>query len=96
LILFFDLAFLQSLIFNKGIVGNLFVNTLEKFIGVFGVILLIIVIGIWGSFMIFEEEVIKFFQTFKLKKLNFKNKTFKEVSNIKKENKSEDIKKILN
>jgi len=68
LVLFFDLAFLQSLILNKGVVGNLFVKTLKGFIGVFGIVLLIIVFGVWGVFMIFEEKIFDYFEKHKLKK----------------------------
>ncbi len=68
LILLFDLLFLQSLIIEKGVIGNLFIKSLEKFIGVFGIILLILVLGAWGIFMIFEEKVFKY-----LKKINLKN-----------------------
>ena len=81
LILFFDFLFIQSLTLKKGVVGNLFVNTLSKFIGVLGVILLIAVIAIWGIFMIFEEKVFNY----------FKSKSNKENKVEKKEIESEDI-----
>ena len=67
LILFFDLLFVQSLIIQKGIIGNLFVKTLKGFIGVFGVILLVLVLGAWGVFMIFEEKVFEYMEKIKLK-----------------------------
>jgi len=73
LILFLDLAFLQALIIHKGVIGNLFVKTLQGFIGIFGIILLIIVIGAWGIFMIFEEKIFDYFGKMKLlKKDNIK------------------------
>ena len=62
LILFFDFLFIQSLITDKGVIGNLFVNTLSSFIGLFGIILLIIVLGGWGFFMLFEEKIFNFFR----------------------------------
>ena len=74
LILFFDLLFIQSLIIDEGVIGNLFVNTMEKFIGVFGVVLLILVLGLWGTFMIFEEKIFKYF------KINSKIFKFKKVA----------------
>ncbi len=73
LILFFDFLFIQSLILKKGIVGNLFVNTLSEFIGILGVVLLVLVIGGWGIFMVFEEEVFNYFKNFKLKKSKDEN-----------------------
>jgi len=66
LILFFDLLFIQSLIIKKGIIGNLFVNTLENYIGLIGIILLVIVLGGWGIFMIFEERIFEFFKKEKI------------------------------
>ena len=73
LVLFFDFLFVQSLIIKKGVIGNLFVDTLKSFIGVLGIVLLIIVLGAWGSFMIFEEEVFNFFK----KKKENKNDEYK-------------------
>ena len=60
-ILFFDLLFLQSLIFKIGVIGNLFVFTLEKYIGVIGVVILISVLMLWGLFLIFEDRILKAF-----------------------------------
>ena len=82
LILFFDLLFVQSLILKKGVIGNLFVNTLSGFVGVLGVILLVLVIAGWGVFMIFEEEVFDYF-----KKINSKNTPNSKQKN---ENQNED------
>ena len=79
LVLFFDLLFIQSLIFKKGVIGNIFVNTLSSFIGIFGVILLVLVIAGWGIFMIFEEEVFDYF-----KKLNLNKHTYKKTKKTKK------------
>jgi len=60
-ILFFDLLFLQSLIFKIGIIGNLFVSTLKQYIGVVGVVILILVLMLWGLFLIFEEKILHIF-----------------------------------
>ena len=88
LILFFDLLFIQSLITNKGVIGNLFVNTLERFIGVFGVVLIIFVLGSWGIFMIFEDKIFYYMKHFNFKNLDFKKLNLKIPKiNIKKENK---------
>ncbi len=76
LVLFFDLLFIQSLIFKKGVIGNIFVNTLSGFIGVLGVILLVLVIAGWGVFMIFEEEVFDYFKKINLEK---KSRQKKEI-----------------
>ncbi|GAB6073994.1 hypothetical protein JCM15786_06510 [Nautilia lithotrophica] len=58
--LFFDLLFLQSVIFNNGVIGNLFVNTLKNYIGIAGVGLLIFVIFLWGLFLMFEDKILYF------------------------------------
>jgi len=68
LILFFDFLFIQSLLLKKGVIGNLFVDTLSGFIGILGVVLLVLVIAGWGIFMIFEEEVFNYFKRNKEKK----------------------------
>jgi S-DNA-T family DNA segregation ATPase FtsK/SpoIIIE len=60
--LFFDLLFLQSALFSKGILGNLFVNTLKAYIGVAGVGLLIFVIFLWSLFLLFEDRILNFYQ----------------------------------
>jgi len=88
LILFLDFAFLQSLIIHRGVIGNLFVRTLQGFIGIFGIVLLIIVIGAWGVFMIFEEKIFDYFAKMKLPKHN--NST-KETENIENTEKFENI-----
>ncbi|WP_456480787.1 DNA translocase FtsK, partial [Nautilia sp.] len=71
--LFFDSLFFQSALFKKGIIGNLFVGTLEKYIGVVGVGLLIFVLFLWGVFLLFEERIIGIFHRGK-----------KDVANVKK------------
>ena len=83
LILFFDLLFIQSLITKKGVIGNLFDKTLEKFIGIFGVVLLILVLGAWGVFMIFEEKFFNYFKKLKLeKKQDKKNRVLEKENEI--------------
>ncbi len=53
--LFLDLLFFQSFFFNKGLIGNLFVNSLDDYIGVVGTFLFLIVFLIWSLFILFEE-----------------------------------------
>ena len=60
--LFLDLLFLQSLIFNEGVIGNLFVNTLKQYIGVAGVSLLIFVIFLWSMFLLNERLIFDWFE----------------------------------
>ncbi len=80
LVLFFDFLFIQSILIQKGIIGNLFVNTLKGFIGILGIVLLVIVLGAWGFLMLFEEKVFEFFK-----------KNEPPIDNqMKKENKSEE------
>ena len=66
--LFFDLLFLQSALFSKGILGNLFVDTLKAYIGVAGVGLLIFVIFLWSLFLLFEDKILNFYQKRHVKK----------------------------
>lgn len=66
--LFFDLLFLQSALFSKGILGNLFVDTLKAYIGVAGVGLLIFVIFLWSLFLLFEDKILNFYQKRYVKK----------------------------
>ena len=90
LILFFDFLFIQSLLIKKGVIGNLFVKTLSSFIGIFGVILLVFVIGGWGLFMIFEEEIFDYFK-------NLGKKSHQKISDVIEENDNfEDEKKDFN
>ncbi|EDM23977.1 DNA translocase FtsK [Caminibacter mediatlanticus TB-2] len=77
LILFFSLLFLQSLIINKGVIGNLFINTLKGYIGIFGVIIFTIVIGLWGIFLIFEDSILT-----KIKSILNSKKTSHENSHV--------------
>jgi S-DNA-T family DNA segregation ATPase FtsK/SpoIIIE len=61
--LFFDILFIQSVIFQKGVIGNLFVNILNAYIGIAGVWLLILVILLWSGFLLFEGKILSFFQS---------------------------------
>ena len=62
--LFFGFLSFQSLIIKKGVIGNLFVDTLKGYIGIIGVSLLIFIFFIWSFFLIFEEKFISFFAKF--------------------------------
>jgi len=95
--LFFDLLFLQAMVFNVGVIGNLFVDTLKKYIGIAGVGLLIFVIFLWGLFLVFEEKIIYFFNKEKAddKSQQVKTESAKidnDVSNI--ELDTEDLKNV--
>jgi len=59
--LFFDLLFVQSSLFSKGVIGNLFVGTLKQYIGIAGVWLLIFVLLLWSLFLIMEEKIVSLF-----------------------------------
>ena len=65
LFLFFDTLFIQSAVFQKGVIGNLFVDTLKAYIGIAGVWLLIFVIFLWSVFLIFEDKVLNLFRNYK-------------------------------
>jgi len=57
-VLFFDLLFIQALVLKKGIIGVLFVDTLRSYIGLIGVLILVLIIGSWGAFLIWEEKIL--------------------------------------
>ena len=78
IILFFDLLFLQALILKKGVIGELFVNTLKNYIGIFGVSILIAVLGLWGLFLVFEDKI---FEYLKIKQPLKSQKVIKEQNN---------------
>ncbi|WP_228368688.1 DNA translocase FtsK [Nautilia profundicola] len=59
--LFFDLLFLQAAMFHKGVIGNLFVETLKNYIGIAGVGLLIFVLFLWSVFLLFEDRILDMF-----------------------------------
>jgi S-DNA-T family DNA segregation ATPase FtsK/SpoIIIE len=79
---FFAFLLIQYEIFHKGIIAKIFAQFLEKYIGVLGVWIFILLLFAWSGFLIFEEKVIKLF--------NF----YKAENKIKKE-KSEDIKEEI-
>jgi len=56
------MLFFQSTLFSKGVIGNLFVNTLQNYIGIAGVGLLIFVLFLWSMFLLFEDKVLNLFQ----------------------------------
>jgi len=56
LIIFIDLLIFQSLVSNKGVVGNLLTNGLKTFIGIIGVLLFIFITFIFGVFILFHEK----------------------------------------
>jgi S-DNA-T family DNA segregation ATPase FtsK/SpoIIIE len=60
--IYFDFLLIQAMVCGKGVVGSLFVFTLQGLIGVVGVSLLVFVIFLWGLFLLFEDRVLKFFQ----------------------------------
>ncbi len=59
IVLFLDLLFLQSLIVKKGVIGNLFVFTVEKYIGLFGVWITVLILLLWAMFLMFEDKIAK-------------------------------------
>jgi len=99
----FSILIFQSLIFHKGVIGNLLSDTLKKYLGVFGVSILGVIVFLWGFFLIFEEKIYEFF---KIKMPNFPNLPKKskneQVSHSKPEQnveeieKSEEIEKMTN
>jgi len=60
--LFFDALLIQSLLFSKGVIGNLFTGFLKGYIGLIGVVLIIAVILLWGVFLLFEDKVLNLFK----------------------------------
>ena len=82
--LFFNFLFFQSLILKKGVIGNLFVNTLKGYIGIIGVSLLIVIFFIWSLFLIFEEKILSSFTKF----VNYKKPRF-IIKKLKQNNKKD-------
>ncbi len=91
IILFFDLLFVQAF-FKKGIIGELFVDTISKYIGILGVWIIIFVIGFWGLFMIFEDRILNFFKPKEIKIKNL-DKVEEEVKKDEKFEKNVEFKK---
>ncbi len=87
-VLFFDMLFIQAVLLKKGVIGELFVNTLQKYIGVLGVWIVLLIIGVWGSFLIFEEKIFNYFESSKSKE-----KSQSEISQTSQENISEETDK---
>jgi len=87
--LFFNLLFFQSLIAKKGVIGNLFVDTLKGYIGVIGVSLLIFTIFIWSLFLILEGKVVSFF-------IEFANRNKQKLVKYVKQNNKKDLNSLQN
>ncbi len=56
--IFFALLLIQYEIFDKGIIAKLFIFSLQKYIGIFGIWILILVMFAWGVFLIFEDKIL--------------------------------------
>ncbi len=91
-ILFFDFLFLQAIVLKKGTIGILFVKTLEKYIGILGVWIVLFIIGIWGVFLVFEDRIFTYFKS----KSKVKSEETKSNSEIEKnENSYENVKENI-
>jgi S-DNA-T family DNA segregation ATPase FtsK/SpoIIIE len=97
IIIFLDMLFLQALILKIGVIGELFVNTLKGYVGVIGVVILILIFAAWGGFLIWQEEIMNF-EFFKLKQKQIIEikKEQEEKVNASKEVKEVEIKQQLN
>ena len=87
IVLFLDFLFLQSVLVNKGVVGNLVVGFLKSYIGILGVGIFIFVVALWGLFLIFEDKIFAFFSFYKKQNHNVHKREIKEE--IKEEKKQE-------
>jgi S-DNA-T family DNA segregation ATPase FtsK/SpoIIIE len=58
---FFAFLLMQYEIVKKGVVAKLFANLMEKYVGVLGVWIFILVLLIWSGFLIFEEKLMQIF-----------------------------------
>jgi S-DNA-T family DNA segregation ATPase FtsK/SpoIIIE len=75
----FGILVFQSMIFEKGVIGNLIKNTLSTFIGKFGVSLFGIILFLWGLFLLFEEKIFSFIKFNLPTKSTFKKETKEEI-----------------
>jgi len=92
IVLFLDFLFLQSVLVNKGVVGNLVVGFLKSYIGILGVGIFVFVVALWGLFLIFEDKVFAFFSFFKKQNHNVQKKEIKkEIKEEIKEEKKQEI-----
>jgi len=80
--MFLDLLFIQSLIFSKGVVGNLFVNTVKGYIGVAGTVILLGVFMLWSLFLLMEDKITAFYEKMFANKKNVLEFDVNDVSNI--------------
>ncbi|WP_456470279.1 DNA translocase FtsK 4TM domain-containing protein [Caminibacter sp.] len=87
IVLFLDFLFLQSMLVNKGVVGNLVVGFLKSYIGILGVGIFVFVVALWGLFLIFEDKIFAFFSFYKKQNHNVHKREIKEE--IKEEKKQE-------
>jgi len=87
IVLFLDFLFLQSVLVNKGVVGNLVVGFLKSYIGILGVGIFIFVVALWGLFLIFEDKIFAFFSFYKKQNHNVHKREIKKE--IKEEKKQE-------
>ena len=87
LIVLVNLLIIQSLIFNVGLIGNIFVYAIEPFIGIIGVTFIVLVIFLLGFYMLkLEFNIMDYKISFKIKQDKVKN--FREKN---KENKKYNI-----
>ena len=87
IVLFLDFLFLQSVLVNKGVVGNLVVGFLKSYIGILGVGIFVFVVALWGLFLIFEDKIFAFFSFYKKQNHNVHKREIKKE--IKEEKKQE-------
>jgi S-DNA-T family DNA segregation ATPase FtsK/SpoIIIE len=95
--IFFAFLLIQYEIFHIGIIAKLFAQFLEKYIGVLGVWIFILLLFAWSGFLIFEEKILTLMENKKLqinKKSKVKNINTQEINNVK--NVKEDKIKIEN
>jgi len=78
--IFFALLLIQYEILKKGIIAELFSNFLTKFIGIIGIWIFILVLFVWGGFLIFENKIVKLIGNKKEKKEN-KDNNFVNIEN---------------
>jgi S-DNA-T family DNA segregation ATPase FtsK/SpoIIIE len=90
--IFFAFLLMQYEIFYKGIIAKLFSNFLEKYIGVLGIWIFILVLLIWAGFLVFEEKIM---YSFSSKKKNQNNKTEEIKENIKQKEEDIEVKKEI-
>jgi S-DNA-T family DNA segregation ATPase FtsK/SpoIIIE len=73
--IFFAFLLVQYELFYKGIIAKLFAVALEKYIGVFGIWIFILLLFAWGGFLIFEDKLFKLMDKEKLQEEEIESKT---------------------